>query len=237
MTIQLPGDDKIVPLFRNLAQQNKLKSDSEGRPIFDDIEAVEIRFPGSRNFGVYPAHQMSHWTIDENTGEQRPVHYAERFRRQYNQFKDHQEQTKSGTPLDFAAFLTEGKRAELKSQNIYTVETLAAVEGAELKNLGPGGRDMKNKAQEYINAGKSRVPDIKMQADLDAMRAKLQTLEEDNNALRGGRIAAEAKFEDMSVEQLREFIHTHTGHYPVGQPPKKSLIKHAMDIPAAKVMA
>ena len=76
-----------------------------------------------------------------------------------------------------------------------------------------------------------------MRADLEAMRAKLQVLEEDNTALRSARAAAEARFEEMDVDQLREFIHANTGRYPVGQPAKKNLIKQAMEIPATKVMA
>mgnify|MGYP003694582783 CR=1 FL=1 len=55
-----------------------------------------------------------------------------------------------------APFLTEARKSELKGQNIYTVEALAVIEGAELKNLGPGGRDMKNQAIEYIEQGKAK---------------------------------------------------------------------------------
>ena len=69
---------------------------------------------------------MSHWSDDPVTGEQTQVTYAERFQHQYRQFKTAAAQTKTGTPLDHAPFLTEGRRAELRAQNIYTVEALAA---------------------------------------------------------------------------------------------------------------
>ena len=48
-------------------------------------------------------------------------------------------QTKSGAPLRVRPFLSTAPRAELKAQNVYTLESLADIEGAELKNLGPGG--------------------------------------------------------------------------------------------------
>lgn len=231
------GDDALVPLFRNQATQNKVKSAAEGRPIFDDIEVVDIRFPGSRNYGTFPVTEMSHWINDPYTGEQRSITYAERFQRQYRQFKEHQEQTKSGTPLEYAGFLTTARQAELKAQNIYTVEALASIDGAELKNLGPGGREMKNKAEEYMAKGRSLVPDIQMQAELDAMRARMQVIQEDNAALKARVNSPEAKFEEMSTEQLREFIRVNTGHAPTGLLNKKSLVRLAMEVPAAKEIA
>ena len=54
------------------------------------------------------------------------------------------------------AFLTEARRAELRAQNIYTIEALAAIDGLELKNLGMDGRDLKNKAMEYLEESTSR---------------------------------------------------------------------------------
>ena len=122
---------------------------------------------------------FSHWGIDPETGEQVKISYAERFRRQYNQFKSHSTQTKSGTPLTYATFLTEARRAELRAQNIYTVEALAAIDGQELKNLGQGGREMKNAAMEYIEETQSGAVNTQMQAELEMLRAKNQLMEED----------------------------------------------------------
>lgn len=230
------GDDLLVPLFRNHAMENKAKSAAEGRPIFEDVEVVDVRAPGTRNYGTYPANQMSNWINDPYTGEQRPVTYAERFQRQYRQFKEHQEQTKSGTPLELVGFLSAARQAELRAQNIYTVEALAAIEGSELKNLGPGGRELKNQAFEYIAKGRANVPNLQMQAELEAMRAKLAVMEEDRAAAKNQleNNPAEAKFEAMTPEQLREFIKINTGHAPIGILPKKNLIRLALEVPEAK---
>ena len=64
-------------------------------------------------------------------GSQQPISYAERFRRQHQQFKAESVQTKSGTPLEYGRFLTEARRAEMRAQNIYTLEALAAIDGAD----------------------------------------------------------------------------------------------------------
>lgn len=231
---QTLGDDALVPLFRNMPQPNPARSAKEGRPIFDDVEVVDVRYPGSRNYGTYPVNQLSCWVFDQYSGTQRPITYAERFARQYRQFKDHQQQTKSGTPLEHAGFLTEARQAELRAVNVYTVEVLAEIEGAELKNLGPGGRDLKNKAQEYITLGRSNAPNMVMQAELDALKASMQVLEDDNAALKNRLNSPEAQFEAMSVEQLREYIKVNSGHAPVGLLNKRSLVNQAMNISTSK---
>lgn len=229
--INQKGDEAVVPIFKNMALLNRAKSALEGRPIHDDAEVVELRFPGSPNYGVFPVNQMSHWVLDSYTGEQRPVTYAERFKRQYNQFKDHQQQTKSGTPLEHAGWLTEAQRGDLKGMNIYTIDALAMIDGNELKNLGPGGREMKNKAGEYIAQGKARVPDLQLQNELEALRAKVQIMEEDNAILKYKSQSGETKFEEMSPEQLREYITVNTGHAPIGSLNKKALVRLAMEVP------
>src|SRR5947208_1660149 len=81
------ADRVIVALFKNSAVHNPAKSAEAGRKIFDDVEIVELRTPGSKDYKVCPAHFFSHWEDDPETGEQRQVTYAERFTYQYRQFK------------------------------------------------------------------------------------------------------------------------------------------------------
>jgi len=221
-------DDTIVALFRNHAMKNEAKTLTEGRPIYDDMEVVEIRFPGSRSMSVFPATAFSHWQNDPQTGEQTPITYAERFSRQYQQFKSQHAQTKSGTPTAHAQFLTEARRAELRALNIYTVEQLAAVEGPELKNLGGGGRDLKNKAVEYIAESKAAAPAAAMAAELDALRARNAVLEEDAKLTK--QPAGDGAFDDMTLDQLRDFITTNSGHAPHGSLGRKTLTRMASDV-------
>jgi hypothetical protein len=242
-------DDLLIVQFKILALENEDKSKLAGRPIFDDVEQVEIRGPGSRNSNVHPATEVSHWIDDPYTGRQRQITYAERFNRQYQQFKEHAAQTASGTPLAHLPFLTEGKRAELRSQNVYTVEALAAVDGQELKNLGHGGRELKNKAEEYIARAMTAAPDMQLRAQLDALRARAEVLEADNAMLKANRIKdtageklppptaedkTEAMFDDMTYEQLVDYVTTHTGTAPVGNNSRKTLTRMAMTVKPSK---
>jgi hypothetical protein len=222
-------DDNLVPVFEHYATEDPVKSAAEGRKIFNDQEIVRVRFPGSDANYVFPATaKASGWITDPMTGEQTQITYAEKFRKQYVQFRERTTQTKSGTPLDYIPFLTEGKRAELKALNIYTLEALAEVDGQPLKNLGMNGRDLKNKAIEYIAETKQGAPNIQLMEQLEQLKARNTILEEDAKFV-SARQAAEAEFENMSIDQLREFINANTGHTPQGSINRKTLIRMAMD--------
>jgi hypothetical protein len=220
-------DEMLVVLFKHLALPNEAKSLAEGRPIFDDVEVCEVRSPGSRDVRVFPANTFARWITDPFTGGQTKQSYAERFAHQYRQFKSQHAQTKTGTPLDFAAFLSEGRRSELKAQNVYTIEQLAAIDGSELKNLGPGGREMKNSAMAYIDEAKASAPNKQMLAELEALKARNAILEEDMQARKAAGVDSE--FDAMSLDELRAYIAEHTGQEPLGSKNmnRKTLVRMA----------
>jgi len=222
-------DKNIVAVFKQLSVHNEAKSKLAGRPQFDDVDVCELRYPGSRNTGIYPATAFSHWSTDPETGEQVKVSYAERFPRQYRQFLERGTQTKSGTPLDYALFLTEARRSELRALNIYTIEALAAVDGQELKNLGPHGREAKNKAIEYLEDTDGKALARKLAQELEAAVQKNAVLEEDLKILqeRAGTDKPEEMFDGMTTEQLRSYIETHSGHPPRGNLNRKMLLRMA----------
>jgi hypothetical protein len=222
---QRDPDELLVVIFKHLAVQNQAKTLAEGRPVFDDEEICEVRSPGSKDVKVFPATAFARWLDNPYTGEQTRQSYAERFAHQYRQFKAQATQTKSGTPLDFVPFLSEGRRAELRAQNVYTVEQLAAIEGTELKNLGTGGRDMKNAAMGFIEESKTAAPSMQMLAELEALKARNVILEEDAVARKARREAeadtdsdsgTNSEFKAMSPAELRAYIATQTGQEPLG---------------------
>ena len=236
------GDAALVPVFKASSIQNPAKSLLAGRPIHDDCEVVEIRKPGSRDWHVHGAHEQSHAVYDPYSGERSYVTYAERFRKQYEQFKSHQAQTKSGTPLTEVGFLTLARIAELKGQNIYTIEALAAIDGNELKNLGYAGRDLKNKAQEYIAASQQGAPNAIVLAELEASKALMMTMQQELDALKANVTEKRSsekshpekeRFAKMTIEQLRAYIEEASGE-PIlgGFIPKAILLRQAYDLAA-----
>ena len=81
------------------------------------------------------------------------------------------------------------------------------------------------------------TPNI-VQAELEALRARNQALEDDNRSL-AAKVAAEtSSFEKasgddlldaMSDLQLKDFITTNTGSRPLGNPKRGTLLRMAMD--------
>jgi hypothetical protein len=107
---------------------------------------------------------------------------------------------------------------------------------------------MKNAAMEYLEETKRGSVNTQMQAELEALRAKNQTMEEDLAALK---VKASAptpnkqsvtfdpadQFDGMDLPQLREYITTNTGQAPIGALNRRTLIRMARDAAPEKVNA
>lgn len=149
----------IFPRFYNKAVQNKAESDKAGRPIFRDVEYVEIRIAGDK--GSIVCRKVR----DED---------RQRWPEVYERFKKQQETAIEGTPVEEWPVLTASQAAELKALNIFTVEALAELKDSGLANLGMGARDLQAKAKAYIAASEdtsvvqqqaSQIADLERQVE------------------------------------------------------------------------
>jgi hypothetical protein len=146
----------------------------QGRPIFNDVEFVRIRAAGSRDMFVAPAHDQSS-KKDPNNG--RRLTYAQLHFGPYEAFKRGIEFRESGTPLSELTNISAAKRKELNAVNVYTVEQLAALDGASLAKLGMGGRGLKTLAQEYISKATGVGAMSKLAQENEDLKARLARLE------------------------------------------------------------
>lgn len=242
----------VVPFFRIHTIYNEAQSKKQNRPVFDEMEVCELRFAANKQtVAAFPAHDLDPEATRER-GE--PVTYAMRYNKQYQDFKNKTTQSVAGTPLEELTFLTQGKRMELKALNIHTAEALAALDGRPLKQLGPGGRELKNKAQAYLDqaAGSadvvalaSRIAELEQQLrERDEAIARVPAgpqpveqpeAEEDENqgddeGLDGDRAAREKELEDLTDAELKDFIKRETGEPVKGNPSRQTLIDRAMEI-------
>lgn len=198
------NDALVVPFFKAVAQHDEIASKKQGRPIFHDLEVVEVRIAGDRNFApVFPAKSM--WRRVDGEA----LTYADRWPDQYARFKANQEQVASGTPLSELPFLTEAQRATLRSCKVYTAEALSAVDGKELRNLGPAGREMQAQATAYLLAAGGSAQTIALAAEVATLKAQLAAFQgvEDDPTDEG------AELDALKVEYAG--IH---GHRPKGNP-------------------
>ena len=199
------NDALTVPFFKTIAVPDAQASKAAGRPIFTDMEIVEVRIAGDRNYAPqFPAHQM--WMrID---GEE--VTYAERWPDAYARFAAGKEQVATGTPLSELPFLSEAKRAELRGLKVYTAEALASLDGKNLKALGDMGREMKNQATAYLETAGNSAGSVALAAEVEALRAELA-------AMRGDAPAAVSD-DDAVKEALKAEYAELSGARPRGNP-------------------
>lgn len=246
--------DQIIPVFKIIGIPNEAASKKAGRPIVDDMEVVELRYPGDRQkVSVFPATEdepnATRAAAAEGGG---PVSYAEVFSKQYRQFKDRTTQTVAGTPLSELEFLSVGKRAELRALNIQTAEQLAALDGQPLKQLGMGGRELKTQAKAYLDhaAGSADVTEqaamiASLREQLAAKDQELRAASEKATKANKRKPAAEpddepepetendeegTEIEQLTNDQLKEYIKRETGEGVRGNPSRETLIERATDL-------
>jgi hypothetical protein len=159
-------DEKLLVKFFIDATQDPAASKKEGRPIYKEVEWIDIRVPGDKdNIVVRPARQKD----------------RERFPRHYAAFKQRQEDGKQelvGTPLSLWPGVTPSQLKEFEFFNIRTVEQLSNAPD----NLGQkfmGFNKLKQAAAAYIEATKSAAPVVNLQEQLDVLTKKFDELLED----------------------------------------------------------
>lgn len=228
-------DNAVVPVFKVHSILDEGKTKDAGRPIYKDIEVCEIRMAGNRNtVGVFPAHDIWKW-METDGFNREPVTYAMRFPKQYEAFKSQRSQSQEGTPIEELPFLTQGKRLELKALNIHTAEALAGLDGQPLKNLGMGGRELKNQAQAYLDAAAGSADVSKLASENELLRQQIEDMRRDIDTLnQSGGAKAKSPFADEDDETLKELIADATGSRPRGNPSHETLVRMADEVMAKK---
>ena len=230
----MSDNDLLVVTFRHDKVKNEAKSKAAGRPIFDDMEQCMIRAAGDRNtVKVFPALAFSGWVTNQE-GEQQQQTYAERFSAQYRRFKENSTQVQDGTPISELPFLTEAKRSELRALSIFTAETLAALDGANLKALGQGGRELKTQAAAYIENATGSASAVRMAAEIAALKEQIAAMSRTAEPEASPVVQAEpandtTDFAEWSDDDLKDWIATQTGARPRGNPNHDTLVRMAAE--------
>lgn len=196
------GDELLSPRFFSHPVRDDDASKKAGRPIFKDVDHVEIRIAGNKyTMGVFPAIAtwMTKKQATEYGEEEVKITYADRFNKQYLEYKAGDQQSFGGTPLSEAPFLTEGKRRELKAIHVNTVESLAMIDGQPLKMLGPGGRELKNQAMAYIENALKGVGSSKLADELSKRDGQIEELTRQIAEMKGAPVAQPVNPETVST--------------------------------------
>jgi hypothetical protein len=180
-----------VQFFEKPVQAKKL-SEKEGRPIFYTSVMCRINAPGMKNQVVDEEMEL----LDENKTVVRrklwmndpngnPIYYTDRFGEAYAKWRSGKEQV-DGTPLETYTRLDAAQIAMLKHLEIHSLESLAGLNDASLQQLGPGGRQMRDEAKNYLEAARGNAPISALTAQLEAMKEQMDELQRRNDILASG---------------------------------------------------
>lgn len=220
-------EKNLHPRFFTDGVKDEVASKKEGRPVFKNVEFVEVMIAGNRQLKpIFPAHSV--WKSMEVDGEFREITYAERFRDAYRKFKEQGVTSESGTPVEELTFIDTAKRMELRALNIYTAEALAGLADRDLKALGMGGRDLREQAKAYLNKAKDTASATQMQAENDALKQRIAQLEAAAN--QSPQVEPEIEPIDWSTftdDEIKQLIKQVKGKAPTGTPSRETLERMA----------
>lgn len=168
-TVAFGSDEKLWVKFFAHPVHLAFKSQQEGRPVYESRDYVEIMQPGE---------PQSVWR-GQVTEEHR-----QRFPRKWDAYQAKREQTQEGTPLPTLFPAEPHFVSVMHDLKIFTVEQLAALTEHGISRLGLGGRDHVQRAQRLLEASKGMAGAHRMQAEIDAEKAKVAVLESEMAQLR-----------------------------------------------------
>lgn len=183
--------------FYNGAALNEGKTAKEGRPIYDDVEMIRIRWAGNTKSELHaPASDRSDRPI--KNGEDNTRWYPKwkdhpDFKKAYDAFKAGQEWAANGTPISELPFLTEAKRLELKAVNIHTAEQLANLDQKTANKFGMDMMNLQKQAQLYLQRAAGAAVDAAHEAERQAMLSDMAAMRQQLDALLAGGALAAAK--------------------------------------------
>lgn len=165
------GDENLLVKFYMDTVQDIPATKEAGRPIFKEVEFVDIRIPGNKdNVVIRPAHQRD----------------KARFPRHYQLFKSRIEGAKEemvGTPLALWPEVSAAQLKEFEFFNIRTVEQLANMPDSTAQKFG-GIQALKQKASAYMEAATKKAPIAKLRAEVETLQEQVRQLMAVNEALK-----------------------------------------------------
>ncbi len=138
-----PDQNSLIVLFYPKAVLNPLKSQEQGKPVYENKDYVKIQQPGEKLMAIdRPA------TQDD----------TRRFSNYWAAYLQKRAQVPEGVPLDLLFPNQPNIPMTLKQFNIHTVEQLSNLSGDALNHVGMGGLDWQEKAKKYLAHAKRGVP-------------------------------------------------------------------------------
>lgn len=116
-------DSRLAVRFYSKSVQNAFETERQGRPIFFDVDYVQIFVPGDQNSVIDTIARDDH---------------KNRFPVQWARFKNTKDENahEMGTPLKEWPRISASQAEELRALKFYTVEAIANASDAAIQNVG-----------------------------------------------------------------------------------------------------
>ncbi|GAG85839.1 unnamed protein product [marine sediment metagenome] len=171
-------DDQLMVKFFFKERENKEETLKQGRPIFKDVEYIEIRVAGKRDA---QACRPATWA-DKN-----------RFPRHYEAFEKRTEMPEEGTPLTQWPQISRSQVEEFAYMHVKTVEQLVDMSDTNCHKIH-GGLLLKRRASEFLEASDATA----LIAEKEALQKRLADMEAKMEAILGAQDTPE---EVVAVDQ------------------------------------
>lgn len=157
------ADKALLVKFFTKPRMDKARSKEEGRPIFRDVEYIDIKIPGNRSAGASrPA-----------TKEDK-----QRFHEHYKLFQDRVDQdTLEGTPLLEWPPISRSQAEELAFFHVKTVEQLATMSDTQVSKF-MGLISLREQAKLWLEKAGEDKKFFEVNNELDAMKQENAALSE-----------------------------------------------------------
>lgn len=154
------ADRGVNAQFFTLPMQDHAATAEQGRPIFKDTEFVKIIAAGNAN------NIVERKATDED---------RQRFRRQYELYRQGKDDQLVGTPLTEVAWLTRSQVAELAHFHVRTLENLAGMDDS-MCSRHAGLYDLKQRANAALAAAGDMAPVTKLQEENAKLAEQVEAL-------------------------------------------------------------
>jgi hypothetical protein len=159
---QMQGRRKgTFPRFEVRPKRNEAKSKEAGRPVYDNVEYIELVTPGDKlNIPHRPvrAHDRRDWP------------------REYAAFKAGIQDVPSGTPLSHWPPISKAEVEELAYFKVRTVEQLAEMTDANAQNLPGNLRRRIKQAQDFLSQAATGARTVELREELEKRDGEIELL-------------------------------------------------------------
>jgi hypothetical protein len=160
-------DATLLVKFFERPRPDRLASLEAGRPMFKDVEFIEIRTPGNRDAICRPARQRD----------------IERFPKHYQAYKDRVSTDHlEGTPLSEWPLMARSRVEELAFHNVKTVEQLAGMPDSNVAQF-MGMNVLKQKAKQWLEQAKDNRASVELHEELEKRDGEIAELKKAVKAL------------------------------------------------------